>query len=707
MLTTEQALIKLEELLATGTATPDQLKALVSQVSLGTATGRSQGSVTVLYSGTVNGVSSEEYIKKLIKDGADIRVIDNTHVGRFLANLEFSKAWEQAGGTPAQLFNGSTGPWAQASARFVADTTGDVRLIGFSPASDSVFVQTELKKALENGSRITSIEGVPVAQLRSVSFANALDAVTVASGEHAGYSGFKITSIDDLDANGNVQYDRRGNVRKTLVSLDVGDFLKPEVLNLGEYIKSKPKALQDFADFLKSGLTKLEGTWIEAGAKKVGRSLGTVGSFLLLGIAYSSSAQAAESGDPDKARKIMEDWALDAAGSTAGAAIGAALVGITAAAAVAVGVTISAPVLAGLAIGAAIVGGIFGPQYATDAWEKYRGSADDSELNFLEKLLAQVALPQYGLVFGTANNDTLKGSAKADYLFGGAGDDVLNGLGGNDVLRGGAGSDTYQFDGQFDHDTIRDSDGKGSLQINGQAVSASFHGIGQRGGYGLKLADGSSVSLSVYDNAASSTGKSAVLKFSGNDANQITINNFDLAAAQTNGYLGITLDKTQSLALIQGDGTTVGAKTPNVWSDVDFEAASLQGKSSSVNEGNGTSFNVDLALAAHAGDTLTLTLNGPLADKLKIMQNGSLTAANGAVITLAEGQRLHHATHLIACCALFTPAKALKGFKDAHINHRSCTKLRAKSASSRRNYCVSSYKKRSIHDAMTTSAHTL
>jgi trimeric autotransporter adhesin len=622
MLTLDQALTKLAEITAPGkTYTTKQLMDLAAQVTLDSLSDKPQGSVTLLYSGQINGVSSDRYVSEMMKNGADIRVLDKTQVGRFLANDDFKTKWLAAGGTEAALFHGSNGPWAQASGRFVADTVGEVRLLGFNASDRSVFVNTELKTALSAGSRITSIEGVSVAELRAKSFTDALNELKFRSANSAGLSGFKIT------ANGGV-----------LNAVDLGDFLNPQVTNSLEYAKQNPSAMQKASDFFRFSLTSAESYRLNAIVSNVGSKLGAAGAVLVLGLALSASAQAADNGEPDKARKIMEDWALDAAGSTAGAAIGAALVGITAAAAVAVGVTISAPVLAGLAIGAAIVGGIFGPQYATDAWEKYRGSADDSELNFLEKLLAQVALPQYGLVFGTANNDTLKGSAKADYLFGGAGDDVLNGLGGNDVLRGGAGSDTYQFDGQFDHDTIRDSDGKGSLQINGQAVSASFHGIGQRGGYGLKLADGSSVSLSVYDNAASSTGKSAVLKFSGNDANQITINNFDLAAAQANGYLGITLDKTQSLALIQGDGTTVGAKTPNVWSDVDFEAASLRGKSSSINEGGGTSFNVDLALAAHAGDTLTLTLNGPLADKFKIRQNGSLTAANGAVIQLAEGQ---------------------------------------------------------------------
>ena len=53
------------------------------------------------------------------------------------------------------LYHGSNGPWAKASGRFVADTVGEVRLLGFAPASDSVFVQTELK-AIVKLTKLTS-----------------------------------------------------------------------------------------------------------------------------------------------------------------------------------------------------------------------------------------------------------------------------------------------------------------------------------------------------------------------------------------------------------------------------------------------------------------------------------------------------------------------------------------------------------------------
>lgn len=470
MLTKDQALDELAKLQATGKVTTKKLMELAAQVSLDATPGFTQGSVTVLYSGTINGVSSTDYIGEMIRQNADIRVIDKTHVGQFLADKKFNDAWKLAGGTPTELYHGSNGPWAKASERFVAATVGEVRLLALAPASDSVFVKTELKAILDGKTGITSIEGVSVADLKKMRFGDALKSVTMASAENVGYSGFKIESNTLYNPDGSVQRDRRGNVRKQLTSLAVGDFLKREILDTPEYIKNNPKALENFKDFMKSGITETEAGWIKTGARGVMKRLGGIGSALVLGMALSESAAAAESGDTEGARKIMESWALDAAGGAAGAAIGSAVVAIAAGAAVAAGAVISAPVLAALGIGAAIVGGIFGSKAATDAWAEYRGSADQGELNLLEKLSAQWALSDYHLVFGTKEADTLTGTANKDYLFGGGGDDTLSGLAGDDVLRGGAGSDTLnggagsdQLVGGDDNDTLDGDDGNDKL----------------------------------------------------------------------------------------------------------------------------------------------------------------------------------------------------------------------------------------------------
>jgi hypothetical protein len=141
MLTLDQALVELGKLTASGNAyTTKQLMDLAAQVSLDAAPGYTQGSVTLLYSGQINGVESIDYISRMIDDVPDIRVLNKIHVGQFLGDPEFQKAWlALTGGDTSLLYNGSNGPWAQASARFVADTVGEVRVLAFSPRSDAVF----------------------------------------------------------------------------------------------------------------------------------------------------------------------------------------------------------------------------------------------------------------------------------------------------------------------------------------------------------------------------------------------------------------------------------------------------------------------------------------------------------------------------------------------------------------------------------------
>lgn len=79
-------------------------------------------------------------------------------------------------------------------------------------------------------------------------------------------------------------------------------------------------------------------------------------------------------------------------------------------------------------------------------------------------------------------DDAAIGGAQADRLGGGAGSDVLIGLGGADILTGGAGNDTlfggegadiYRFDAAWGNDVISDSDGNGSLLVNGAGLTGA------------------------------------------------------------------------------------------------------------------------------------------------------------------------------------------------------------------------------------------
>ena len=73
-------------------------------------------------------------------------------------------------------------------------------------------------------------------------------------------------------------------------------------------------------------------------------------------------------------------------------------------------------------------------------------------------------------LYGSAGADTLLGQGGNDYLEGNADNDTLDGGEGNDLLMGGQGTDLYKFTGTWGRDTIEDSDGLGTLQVEGFAA---------------------------------------------------------------------------------------------------------------------------------------------------------------------------------------------------------------------------------------------
>jgi Ca2+-binding RTX toxin-like protein len=72
---------------------------------------------------------------------------------------------------------------------------------------------------------------------------------------------------------------------------------------------------------------------------------------------------------------------------------------------------------------------------------------------------------------GGADDDTLNGADDADTLYGGTGADALAGGAGNDKLYGGAGEDIYVHNTGDGNDVIVDSDGSGSIEINGLVIT--------------------------------------------------------------------------------------------------------------------------------------------------------------------------------------------------------------------------------------------
>jgi len=94
------------------------------------------------------------------------------------------------------------------------------------------------------------------------------------------------------------------------------------------------------------------------------------------------------------------------------------------------------------------------------------------------------------VLFGEAGDDTLQGGAGADHLIGGEQDDTLVGGTGDDLLEGGAGFDRYVWNTGDGNDRIEDSDNRGNIVINGQALTG-----------GVKRSDGTTPTYQTLDGA--------------------------------------------------------------------------------------------------------------------------------------------------------------------------------------------------------------
>ncbi len=230
---------------------------------------------------------------------------------------------------------------------------------------------------------------------------------------------------------------------------------------------------------------------------------------------------------------------------------------------------------------------------------------------------------------GNAGDDNLQGGEGQDTLLGGSGDDELDGGAGVDILKGGQGTDTYTFTSSFGNDTILDSDGLGSVKVDSYEVTAA-KAAGQRNVWMARLGPNELVNMRVYDDVSSSTGKKLVITRAGETANTISITNFDLAKAQSSeGYLGIKLEASTRIIIKQGTDA-------NPFTDVNFNPTAINGFSQ-IKEGGSSFYTVYLSAAAAAGETITLALT-TLGNKFKAIVGDSKVDANGAVITMAEGQ---------------------------------------------------------------------
>ncbi|MBU6338395.1 MAG: hypothetical protein KGQ36_00255 [Rickettsiales bacterium] len=136
------------------------------------------------------------------------------------------------------------------------------------------------------------------------------------------------------------------------------------------------------------------------------------------------------------------------------------------------------------------------------------------------------------LLFGADGIDNISGSISNDIIIGGKG---------NDELEGGSGTDTYLFNGEYDKDTITDSDGEGVIKINNKSITGTAYLINDGNNNLYQLTIGSEIYLltkvdngsSGYDLVIVNNGDS--YNEGGSVVNQVTVKDF------SSGDLGIVL----------------------------------------------------------------------------------------------------------------------------------------------------------------------
>ncbi|GAA0745885.1 hypothetical protein GCM10009107_12770 [Ideonella azotifigens] len=233
------------------------------------------------------------------------------------------------------------------------------------------------------------------------------------------------------------------------------------------------------------------------------------------------------------------------------------------------------------------------------------------------------------VIYGGTGLDYLLGQAGGDVLDGGADDDTLIGGLNNDTLKGGLGKDSYIFSTGDGLDSIVDQDGLGEIRIGGTALSGGTsvqHVL--EGNFDAWVVDDFQYIYSLDNDHKTLVISGLAL----GDGNEITISNVDVdKLLGSAGYLGIKLQLEKKVDVQPGANSNPYAQTP-------AGSQTLAGPTADILERGGRSFTISLNSAAAAGDTLTLALTGGASGQFKAILGDSTVTANGAVITLAEGQ---------------------------------------------------------------------
>lgn len=393
-----------------------ELKARINQLPV-TVPDRVADAVTVLYSGQLtDGTPTGAVVADLVANSPPGKVltISQSELGALLdfENDDFHLALQRALGNDLddyrQLIDGkdlagnriaSDSLWDDASRRFVANSSGKVRVLSTDGLANSIFAETELPELLDNPN-ITEIDGIDRAHFNTLLDTKGMAAVREVIFNN---SGMQVQLVDLT--NGNLQQ---------YLDLEPGKnfdnyfelFEKPATgTRLANYYASMTSERQANLRFINGLVIEAGEAMVSDGLARGANKLGMFGVAAGFMLAAYSSSLAEESGDHQQAKDIMAEWAADAAGSTAGEAVGAAIGTAAVALAVGAGITLTAPLSGAIIFGAALIGGIFGAEGAVGIYELTKDQDGNGKIDLFDKIgnllfgdnytITDVALPGF------------------------------------------------------------------------------------------------------------------------------------------------------------------------------------------------------------------------------------------------------------------------------------------------------------------------
>ncbi|MEO8384988.1 MAG: hypothetical protein ABI583_07095, partial [Betaproteobacteria bacterium] len=200
-----------------------------------------------------------------------------------------------------------------------------------------------------------------------------------------------------------------------------------------------------------------------------------------------------------------------------------------------------------------VVGSIRGPYSPTNT--EYSDAAAGETLLVKGQVLGfDSSAPVQRVIFGGTANDTIEGGVNNDHLYASAGTDTITGGKGDDYLEGGEGFDDYVFNNGDGKDTILDIDGRGWLSLGQRTQYSAKRGVKDIGKNTVYNDDAAGLQFEFIPATVGATrGQLILTRLNStstlNATDAITLQNFDLAKAKGEGYLGIKLDDRKQIAL--------------------------------------------------------------------------------------------------------------------------------------------------------------